>query len=288
MNNRKYGSIMHTFRVLVVVVLIFFAICYIYFAVIPEHTGFSFPTGGWDWLSFVGSLAGVIIASWGVAATIESSRIQAEDDAAKAVRPILNISVINHFKMEIPNLIQGIYLPYSVKNGTVRLEDDFYYLSNVDEVFPDESQCLLQIRNIGLGSAMNIRIKLYKIKSIADQNPENYALEDVETFYNSIQLDHKATPLILESNVQSKHNNIGTDVYYEFPSFHLNNSTDVFNFVFGQRSFSGTPAYYLLMITYTDTYEARKYLQQHHLKLDDKRCWYFSASRQISIPPSDK
>lgn len=287
-NKRKVSSIMHTFGVLVVIVCVFFAICYVCFALIPECTGFSFPTGGWDWLSFVGGLAGVIIASWGVAVTIESSRALTEEEVTKAVRPILNISVVNHFQFEIPSTMQGIYLPYSVSDGTMNLRDDFYYLSNVDEVFPDESQCLLQIRNIGLGSAMNTQIKLYKINSIAGQKPEDYIPEDVETFYSNIQLDQNAIPLIWEANAKSKQNNIGTDVYFEFPSFHLNNSTDVFNFVLGQRSFSGRPAYYLLKITYTDTYDNGKYLQYHHLKLDDKRCWYFSTSGQIPIPHSDK
>lgn len=287
-NNREASSIMHTFRVLVFIVCVFFAVCYVCFAVIPECTGFSLPTGGWDWLSFVGGLAGMIIASWGVAVTIESSRVLSEEEATKAVRPILNISIVNHYKFELPNTMQGIYLPYEVKDGTINLNDNFYYLSNVNKVFPDASQCLLQIRNIGLGSAMNTQIKLYKIKSIAGQKPESYDSEDVETFYSNIQLNPKAKSLIWSSDPNSDKNSIGTDVYFEFPSFHLNNSTDVFNLILGQRSFSGECAYYLLKITYTDTYEKGEYLQYHHLRLGNNLCWHFFTSGQMAIPHSDK
>lgn len=277
----KKKSIMRTFMRLIVVILCFSLLCYIYFAFIPSRTGFSFPTGGWDWLSFVGGVASVIIASWGVAVTIESSLAVSNEESIKAVRPFLNIFVMNHCNPTIPGTMQGIYLPYSIADETLILEDNFCYISNMISNHDDPSQCMLQIRNIGLGSAMNIRVRIYKILSVNGISPASYDAENVETFYKSVEINKNATILIYDSN--NTNNSIDTSVYFELQPFHLNNSTDVFNIIMGQRSFSGNPAYYLLKITYDDTYNT-SYLQYHHLYLNDRICKFYSTSPQFICP----
>lgn len=282
-NKPKKKTIMHTFMQLVIVILCFSVLCYIYFALIPSWSGFSFPTGGWDWLSFIGGLASIIIAGWGVAVTIESSQAVSNEESIKAVRPFLNISVINHCNPAIPGTIQGIYLPYSIADKTLTLEDNFCYLSNMTSNHNDPSQCMLQVRNIGLGSAMNIRVRIYKILSVGGEPPECYNAENVESFYKDVEINKNATILTYDSNNTNVRHSIDANVYFELQPFHLNNSTDIFSIVMGQRSFSGDPAYYLLKITYDDTYHT-SYLQYHHLYLNNRICKFYSTSPQFTYP----
>lgn len=264
---------MHTFRLLTIFVIVFFIICFIIFAFIPEQVGFSLSTGGWDWLSFVGGLAGVLIASWGVIVTIKNNQEMAIQQAALSVKPILNIAVFNNFCLHIPCNLQGVYLPYSVSNGEIIVNDDFLFLSNMTHNFENDSeQCLLQIKNIGLGSAMNICVRMYKILNIAGQSPSEYEIISVEEFYNNVKFGEPLKRCDMGS--------ITSEVFYEIPQFHLNNSADSFNIVMGQRTFSGDKAYYIFELKYQDAYENINYVQYHHLLVKEKMCMYFSTSAQ--------
>lgn len=265
---------------MVIVVIIFLVISYVFFAIIPEYTGFSFPTGGWDWLSFIGSLVGMIIASWGVSFTIESSNKSVKEETCKAVRPILNISVINNYEFKFPLTINGVYIPYSVSNGTIKIEENFYFLSNITHKFSDSSLSLLQIRNIGLGSAMDVHIKIYKIDKIFDQEPENYNPKSVEDFYNGIKLNENAESLVYNTIHEETENFVTSEFFYEIQPFHLNNNTETFNILMGQRGFSGKTAFYILNITYSDMYGEKKYQQYQHICFADNQCKYFSTSSQ--------
>ena len=277
----KKKTIMHVFKRLIIVLFCFSVLCYIYFALIPSWSGFSFPTGGWDWLSFLGGIASIIIACWGVAVTIKNSQAVSNEESIKAVRPFLNISVINFCNPTIPGTIQGIYLPYSIADETMILEDNFSYLSNMIRNYNDPSQCMLQIRNIGLGTALNIRVRIYKILRVGGKPPECYNAENVESFYKNVEINPNATILSYDSNNANICHSIDTNVYFELQPFHLNNTTDIFSIVMGQRSFSGNPAYYLLKITYDDTYNTR-YLQYHHLYLNNGICKFYSTSQQFT------
>lgn len=284
MNSKRCGEnkanknldYMHIFRLLTIFVIAFFIICFIIFAFVPEQLGFSLPTGGWDWLSFVGGLAGMLIASWGVIATISNNQEVAMQQAVLAVRPILNIAVFNNYSLQFPCNLQGIYLPYSVSNGEMTIDGDFIFLSNMSHNFKnDNQQCLLQLRNIGLGSAMNIHIRIYKIQSVAGQDPSKYETKSVEEFYDCVEL--RTDPKRCDRG------SITSETYYEIPQFHLNNSTDSFNIVMGQRGFSGDFAYYILELAYQDAYENTNYVQYHHLRIEEKKCMYFTTSAQKII-----
>ena len=274
--NKNLGY-MHIFHVLTIFVIVFFIICYIVFAFVPEKAGFSFPTGGWDWLSFVGGLAGMLIASWGVITTIDNNHEVAMQQAVLSVRPILNIAVFNNFQLQFPCELQGIYLPYFVSNRVVTIDGDFLFLSNMLHNFEkDNQQCLIQLRNIGLGSAINIRVRIYEIQSVAGQEPSKFEIKSIEEFYNNIKLG-KAP------KIKYAGGSIISESVYEIPQFHLNNSTDSFNIVMGQREFSGQSAYYILELVYQDAYENTNYMQYHHLRIEEKMCMYFSTSAQKII-----
>lgn len=274
----KKESVMHTFKMLIVIVLLFLLVCYIFFAVIPECFDFSFPTGGWDWLSFVGALASIIIASWGVSVTIESSRKVAEEEAFKAVKPIINVSVFNDCNSDVMKNNQGVYLPYSVDGGTIELKDNFCYFSNMTQKRNDKSRCLLQFKNIGLGSALNIEVKIYKLYKLGQQSINDYKTVSVENFYKDINLNKDAKRLKFDSKKACK---ITENVYFAFPPFHLNSTTDSYSLVLGQQSFSGGSAYYIFDIMYTDVYESKTYRQYHHLRFEESICKYYSTSSQI-------
>lgn len=267
----------HIFRSLTIFVIVFFIICAIIFALIPEQVGAFLPTGGWDWLSFVGGLAGVLIASWGVIATIDNNHEVAMQQAVLSVRPILNIAVFNNYQLQFPCDLQGVYLTYSVLNGVITIEGDFFFLSNMlHDVENDKHQCLLQLRNIGLGSAMNIRVRIYKIQSVAEQEPSQFGTASIEEFYNSVKVGESP-------KIRYDGGEIISDPHYEIPQFHLNNSTDSFNIVMGQRTFLGQPGYYILELVYQDAYENTSYLQYHHLRIEEKMCMYFPTSAQKVI-----
>lgn len=61
---------------------VFVVISYVWFAVLPECTGFTLPTGGWDWLGFSGVIFSVAFAVWGVCKQIEISNQQTKDQIA--------------------------------------------------------------------------------------------------------------------------------------------------------------------------------------------------------------
>lgn len=279
-NNNDNNFLFQIFSKMVIIVSAFWVIAYIIFALVPEYTGFSFPTGGWDWLSFIGNLVGIVIASWGVVFTIESSNKSAIDETSKAVRPILNTSIINNYKVPTSLNLNGIYIPYSVSDKMIKFDENFYFLSNISYNFNDPLVSLLQIRNIGLGSAMDVHIKIYKIEKISEQDPAKHNINNLEELYNSIKVNDKARSFTYNSNKDEGSNYISSDVYFEIQPFHLNNNTETFNILLGQRDFSGEAAFYLFDITYSDMYGEKKYQQYQHVCFTKEHCNYVLISSQ--------
>ncbi len=62
---------------------------YLFFALLPEITRWSLPTGGWDWLGYVGIIFGLVITGWGIATTIEWDSIQHKKAATASNHSLL-------------------------------------------------------------------------------------------------------------------------------------------------------------------------------------------------------
>lgn len=173
---------------------------YLVFAVIPECLMFSpLPTGGWDWLGFVGILFAAIIALIGVSMTIESENEnnrtlqkiennRMRQQQQMAVIPYLDVNLHKALNSGSENNIFRVFMEQQNK-----LVNDGYIIRKGNST-PDDFtvSCNINVRNLGLSTAFSIETFIYKIneveglKSLDDIATEKRR-EIIENFYDKIR-----------------------------------------------------------------------------------------------------
>ncbi len=239
--------------------ILLFIFCVIVFEVLPNCGFLIFNSDGtWDWLSFVGSLAGMLLACWGVVKTIESSQETIHQQAILSAKPLLYSSLFSGYDKTILDNNDGLFYNCSISNRNITIDPEYYYLSYLQQTQYSDVFSVLRIKNIGLGAAVNISPTLYKVNLTEDKlnNIEKKGLPDI---YAEVSINNEPS--------------------YKLTSFSLNNDSSTFYIVFNQKTYTGNPAHYILTFSYADMYE-KKYTQKQYLLLNDLGCRPLHISEQ--------
>lgn len=229
-------------------IIIVIGIIYIWFALLPNLTDFSFPTGGWDWLSFTGNIFVILITAWGIVETINSNYDQIMKQQQLSVIPCLDINCIEPFN---PNSSNRVFR-FLTEGNQVLINDGYIMLRNGDRDAPEhfETSANIRVTNIGLSTAYSINTYLYKLNRVEGlNNLSEISNETILNFYDKINISNYTYE---ESNEQKQ-----TD-WLISPTFNLTTNHQEFNLVF---DFSGLTTDYhsILKFVFEDIYENKYY-----------------------------
>lgn len=159
-----------------------------WFAVIPEVFRFSFPTGGWDWLSFIGVSGTIVFAIWSVHKQIKENQAALIKQQELSVVPVLDVTINKEFEK---NIEHQTYRTFTEENGM--LSSNGHYIIMGEKKLPDEFKIsfALKVQNKGLSTAFKINIFLYELKSIAGNTElEEIRQRDYVQFYEHIKYEN--------------------------------------------------------------------------------------------------
>lgn len=251
---------------LISVAILFYIVCLFVFALLPEW-GVNGITGGWDWLSFVGTLVGTLFACWGVITTIESTHEATYQQAILSAKPMLNAVVFNHYDPSSLLYNEGVFFNYTVSERNITLEKSFYYLTDVLSSEYSDRYLVLRIKNIGLGAAVNIQPKLYKAIANEDRQYERIENSGSDDIYSALKIEENAK----EADYSAEKTCVDENTYYEITRFNLSNDSSSFDIILNQKEYSGEAAHYFLVFTYSDMY-GEAYEQKQYLLLTASGC----------------
>ena len=239
--------------------VILFITCFLVFEVLPDN-GIAFVNCNWDWLSFVGNLAGILLACWGVVKTIESSQQSTIDQAIYSAKPLLSISLFSGYDKTLLCKSDGLFYNFYISKREIRKDDSYNYLSHVQPERFSEAFSVLRIKNIGLGAAVNITPKLYKVLEM-EENLKKIETDGLKDIYNSVHSDSNSI---------------------ELTDFSLGNDSSAFFIVFNHKERKGDLAHYILEFKYSDMY-GKRYIQKQYLLLHEQGCRPIHISKQIEV-----
>lgn len=254
------------FKWLIVAILLFSLIIYICFAIIPEKTGFSLPTGGWDWLGYIGVIAVLIITGWGVIKSINENSIQNERNRELEIVPCLN--VISYEKVK-DNAYNKVFRKIEDEKG-ILINDGYILLRDDSKKQPDDftEKSNIKVTNLGLSTAFAIETYLYKLNSVEGISILNNIISTpIADFYDKIDIEKYC--YLEDGKILNKD-------WLISPVYNLNNISSEFNLVFDLSNIKGE-YYSIIEFRYSDIYE-NKYYQYLY--------WYFDGSTCATLPLS--
>ena len=223
------------------VVFIFLVlIVYFWFAVIPDLFSCSFPTGGWDWLGFMGIIGGISLSVWSLKKQQQLSVVPCLD--VDAYTPFNSSSSHNSFRV------------FKEHNG--KLSNDGYTILRSSQKTPDNftTSANIKVVNKGLSTAFEINVYLCSLKGVNGLSSLNeISTKTIFDFYDKIHCksydyyESYGTSYILQN-----------EDWLISPQYNLSPNSDEFNLVFDLTSLKET-YHSILKFEFTDIYQNRYY-----------------------------
>jgi hypothetical protein len=239
-------------------------IIYLWFGILPEMTGFSLPTGGWDWLNFTGIIIGLVISAWGIIEAIKNNSDISKKQQIMASKPCLDVDPFSEFSFDSPN---NVFRVMEFSNRIIN--KGFILLRSNDKEIPAlfSCDCNIKIRNIGLSTAFKITVTLFKLEKVDGLSSlDEIDKIGIDNFYDNV---HVSNFIYYEGENLKKGNWIIS------PAYNLNNNRDEFNLVFDLTKVI-TENHCILKFNFEDVY-GTKYYQRLYL--------YFDGYRSVSFLP---
>lgn len=148
---------------------VFYGIVYIIFAVLPDVFSIALlPTGGWDWLGFLGVISGIVMAYKGIIKTIQTQADITKMQSRLNMIPMLDVRSQPNYRVSDVNyfIVLKEQSNFLINNGFIRNDTGEF-----PHGFNHSSSFIL--KNIGLSSAQNLRIYLHCIDKINGLNSLN-------------------------------------------------------------------------------------------------------------------
>lgn len=155
-------------------ILLFTGMAYLWFALLPTWFDWSLPTGGWDWLGFVGVVGGFFIAGWSITKQQQLN-----------VVPCLDVDAYTSFSPSTQNnTFRSFY-----ENGEKIYNDGYTIIRTPNKEKPDNFNVSanIKVKNKGLSTAFQVTAYMYELTSIDGiDSLENIDKYPVENFYDSV------------------------------------------------------------------------------------------------------
>lgn len=236
------------------------------FAAIPEVFNFSpLPTGGWDWLSFVGVILATMFALEGVIMTIENENEinrKLEEKQNEVMMHQNQLSVIPCLDVPIIEIVNCLYDKIYIfrefeqyKESLINHGFEIKKLQNIAEKVKS-----IKVRNIGLSTAFSVNTYIYKLENVRGLESLNEIRKrNIDKFYEKIQT----------SNYEYKEDGeVLKDEWQIFTTFNLSiDDRSEINFVFKFNKIK-SEFHNIIEFRFNDIYE-NEYYQLLYLYFDD-------------------
>ena len=243
--------------------LIFVAAVYLWFALLPTWLNYSFPTGGWDWLGFIGVIGGIFLSVWSIRKQQQLS-----------VTPYLDVDGYTKFDSNAPNNSFRIFQDRGNKiynSGYVILRSSKSKENGQPEGF--HASANIKVTNKGLSTAFGIVVYLYSLQEVKGLS----SLEEIETtlvddFYDKVRyIDYEYYESTADDAKPIEHS------WIILPQYNLCSNSNEFNLVF---DFSNIQKKYhsILKFEFQDIYQ-NKYYQLMYLYFDNRACAVLPISK---------
>ena len=144
---------------------------YLWFVLLPMWFNYSFPTGGWDWLGFVGVVGGLFLSVWCLKKQQELS-----------VVPCLDVDAYSTLDNNAQNKVFRIF---NDTDGRI-YNDGYIILRTPGKTEPDgfRKSANIKVTNKGLSTAFQVCVYLYDLKSVKGlASLDEIATTPIDDFY---------------------------------------------------------------------------------------------------------
>ena len=252
---------------------------YLWFALLPTWLNFSFPTGGWDWLGFVGVVGGFFLSVWCLKKQQELS-----------VVPCLDVDAYSTLGNNAAN---KVFRKFNDTDGRI-YNDGYMILRTSGKPESDESSkrepdgfnksANIKVTNKGLSTAFQVCVYLYDLKSVDGLTSlDEIATTPIDDFYDKIHYGRYTYYEKSGANAEPVKNE--TD-WLISPQYNLGANAGEFNLVFDFSE--ATQEYHsILKFEFEDIYQ-KKYYQLLYLYFDKKECASLPISKLYCSARRDK
>lgn len=163
---------------------------YLWFVLLPMWFNYSFPTGGWDWLGFVGVVGGLFLSVWCLKKQQELS-----------VVPCLDVDAYSTLDNNAQNKVFRIF---NDTDGRI-YNDGYIILRTPGKTEPDgfRKSANIKVTNKGLSTAFQVCVYLYDLKSVKGlASLDEIATTPIDDFYDKI--DYKGYTYYEETGVDAE------------------------------------------------------------------------------------
>lgn len=228
--------------------LAFVLVAYIWFALLPAWFSFSFPTGGWDWVGFIGVAGGLYLAVWNI-----------KKQQQLSVVPCLDVDAYTTFTPGAPN---NSFRTFKEWNGEV-CNDGYIIIRNKEKEKPDDfsPKANIKVTNKGLSTAFQVLACLYRLEKVKGVSSLDKIGEKViDNFYDKVHYENYK----VYENEQD--NNPMQGAWIISPQYNLSAGKGEFNLVLDLSKIQNE-YHSILKLEYEDIYQ-NKYYQLMYLYFD--------------------
>lgn len=253
----------------------FVIICYLWFAVLPQWFNFSFPTGSWDWLGFVGTVGSVFFALYGIQTQIEANHKTILKQQQLSVVPCLDIDAYTIFT---PSASNNSFRVFKEQDGKI-INDGYTILRTKDKEFPTgfSPKANFKVQNKGLSTAFQVVVYIYQLETVDGLETLNdIDKETILDFYDKIHYKN----FEFYENMGEKQVEKKTD-WIISPQYNLTCDKEEFNLVFDLSNVN-LKYHTILKFEYEDIYENR-YHQLMYFYFDKNSCQVLPVSKIYNI-----
>lgn len=305
-------------RIYFVTIILFVAISYVWFAILPECTGLSFPTGGWDWLGFIGVIISVSFAVWGICKQIEISNKQTKDQISASNEQVKKQIVASNEQVErqiqesqeqvrlqikenlrlmikqqqlsvVPCLDVNPYISFDPtrKNNVFcrfveingRIINDGYRLCRGEKEKPDRFQPRVNVRIRNVGLSVAMGVTVYLYELTSVDGVEALSSIPDKPIDNFYERSHFANYTYYESELPD-----ADPVLHDWiiaPEYNISLENDEVNLVFDCSKI--TKGYHsIIKLAFQDIYK-NEYYQLMYLYFDNQSCGAMPVSKLFTV-----
>lgn len=276
---------------IVLIVCVFTILVYLWFAVYPESCEDRFPTGGWDWLAYLGTVSSVLITGYGIITTIVGEAEITRQQVALSARPYFNATVFTHYKYKAKDCLNGVCIPVLIAEnetgGYMALDGELYNVQDYYNISGNSKKESLRIHldNIGLGAAIQVHITIHNVVNF-DKQSEGMHKSGVVNFYDEFRYYYKENHRAFYDGANKKNCIIQGTHYFEFSEFHLGKDCgyDIVFPLMTNDNMHGN-ANMVARISFSDAYNQNKYVQFLFFSLGGNGQYYYNVSHISKYDP---
>lgn len=246
--------------------------CLLWFIILPIYFDFSFPTGGWDWLSFVATLGSVYFAFDGILLQLKDNNEKILEQQRLSVVPCLDIDAYTPFNACTHNNSFRIYKEF---NDCI-FNDGYSILRTDTKEVPKgfQPKININVRNIGLSTAMQVEVYFKKLTEVEGLDSlEKIALYPISDFYKKVKFCNYEFIETEDKNAEIRNYDWLISPQYNLSTY----ENSEFNLIFDLSKI--TKKYHsILKFVFSDVY-GNKYYQLMYLYFDNKKTQVYPVSK---------